>query len=155
MLLVLGFAVAVDQGFKQLLNTTLPLEPWQRLGLLFGLPTFVVAAQLVIEWRARRIRLRLQSLAVQSGAVPQGYFRIGPYLDAAEDRAKFDRADLAHEKVLDWIKRSVADVPLYLAGNSGSGKSSLLNAFVLPKLRQEGWTVVESARLAGSRSGIA
>ncbi|MBV8400330.1 MAG: ATP-binding protein, partial [Acetobacteraceae bacterium] len=142
-LLVLGSAAVVDQGLKGLLDATLPLAPWQRLGLLLGLPALVVIAQLCVEWRAERVRRRLQSLAVQSGAVPQGYFRIGPYLDTAEDRAGFDRADRAHERVLEWVKRS-AGVPLYLTGDSGSGKSSLLNAFVLPSLRQEGWTVVEA-----------
>jgi hypothetical protein len=77
------------------------------------------------------------------GVEQSGYFRIGPYLNTAEDRAKFDRADRAHEKVLSWIERS-AGMPLYLTGDSGSGKSSLLNAFVLPALRDRGWTVVEA-----------
>ena len=76
-------------------------------------------------------------------AVPEGYFRIGPYLDTAEDRAKFDRADRAHEKVLAWLKRADA-TPLYLTGDFRLGKSSVLNAYALPKLREAGWTVVEA-----------
>jgi hypothetical protein len=80
---------------------------------------------------------------VKVDAVPEGYFRIGPYLDTAEDRAKFDRADRIHEKVLEWIKRA-ATTPLYLTGDSGSGKSSVLNAYVLPELRGAGWTIVEA-----------
>jgi hypothetical protein len=35
-------------------------------------------------------------------------------------------------------------MPLYLTGDSGSGKSSVLNAFVLPALRDAGWTVIEA-----------
>ena len=35
-------------------------------------------------------------------------------------------------------------MPLYLTGDSGSGKTSLLNAFVLPTLRERGWTVIEA-----------
>ncbi len=35
-------------------------------------------------------------------------------------------------------------MPLYLTGNSGSGKSSVLSAYVLPELRGDGWTVVEA-----------
>lgn len=145
-LLVLGFAVAVDQGLRRLLDTTLPLTRWQYLGLLVGLPALAVAAQLCVEWRARRVRRRLMDRVVQAASVPQGYFRIGPYLDTAEDRARFDRADRAHEKVLDWIKQAAAagTLPLYLTGDSGSGKSSLLNAYVLPTLRGEGWAVVEA-----------
>ncbi len=82
-------------------------------------------------------------MAVKTEAVREGYFRIRPYLDTADDRAKFDRADRIHEKVLDWIKRADA-IPLYLTGDSGSGKSSVLSAFVLPALRDSGWAVVEA-----------
>ena len=49
-------------------------------------------------------------------------------------------ADQAEKKALEWIKKSDR-VPLYLCGDSGSCKSSLLNAFVLPMLREQGWTV--------------
>jgi hypothetical protein len=144
-LLLLGFAGAIDQGLKRFLGVDLS-PTWLHYGLLFGLPVLVVAAQLCIEWHAERVRRRLQSLAVQTAAVPQSDFRIGPYLDTAEDRARFERADRAHEKVLDWIRRSTTAgvLPLYLTGDSGSGKSSLLNAFVLPTLRQDGWTVIEA-----------
>src|SRR5208337_5661740 len=82
----------------------------------------------------RAERRQAQALAVKTEAVQEGYFRIGPYLDTADDRAKFDRADKAHEKVLDWLSRADA-MPVYLTGDSGSGKSSVLNAFVLPALR--------------------
>ena len=37
-----------------------------------------------------------------------------------------------------------AAMPPYLTGDSGSGKSSILNAFVLPALHDAGWTVVEA-----------
>jgi hypothetical protein len=142
-LLVLGFAGLVDQGLQRLLAVDLSAQPWLRFGLLLGLPLLAVSSQLAVEWRAEHGRRVLQKLAVQPGAEQSGYFRIGPYLNAAEDRVRFDRADRAHEKVLAWIERS-AGVPLYLTGDSGSGKSSLLNAFVLPTLRERGWTVVEA-----------
>ena len=66
-------------------------------------------------------RRQAQALAVKVDAVQEGYFRIGPYLDTAEDRAKFDRADRAHEKVLDWITRADA-MPLYLTGDFRLGQ---------------------------------
>ena len=72
--------------------------------------------------------------------VPEGYFRIGPYLDSEKDHAAFTRADHAHERVQEWLRQS-SSVPLYLTGDSGSGKTSLLNAFVIPAFRQDGWTV--------------
>src|SRR5262249_23041194 len=109
--------------------------------LLFGLPALVVISQSLLEWRANRSRRQLQKLAVQSGVAQSGYFRIGPY--AAEERGSFDRADRAHVKVLTWVEHSAA-MPLYVTGDSGCGKSSLLNAFVLPTLKEQGWTVVEA-----------
>ena len=107
---------------------------------MFGVPV-VVGAQNLAEWRTERRRREAQALAVKIEAAQEGYF--GPYLDTAKDRAKFDRADRVHEKVLDWVRRSAA-MPLYLTGDSGSGKSSPLNAFALPALRDAGWTVVEA-----------
>jgi hypothetical protein len=142
-LLVLGFAGLVDKGLT-LLGVDLPATPWLHFGLLLGFPLLVVASQLVVEWRAEQGRRTLQRLAIRPGAEQSGYFRIGPYLNIAEDRNKFDRADRAHEKILRWIERSSGSLPLYLIGDSGSGKSSLLNAFVLPALRDLGWTVVEA-----------
>jgi hypothetical protein len=131
----------VDQGLKRLRDTSLPLFPWEHIGLLVGFPALIVAVQVIVEWRAGRARHVLQLFAIQPAAVPHGYFRIGPYQDTGEDRPNFTRPDQVEFKVLDWIKRSIS-VPLYLTGDPGSGKSSLLNAFVLPTLREEGWTVV-------------
>ena len=44
------------------------------------------------------------------------------------------------KRVLEWLRQSKS-VPLYLTGDSGSGKTSLLKAFVIPAFRKEGWTV--------------
>ncbi len=139
-LLVLGFAIAVKIGLSQFLGVDLGLPA---VGILIGLLFFTVAAQIVLEWRAERNRAALLALAVKVGTEQTGYFRIGPYQDTAEDRAKFSRPDRAEQKVMDWLKKS-AQTSLYLTGDSGSGKSSLLNAFVLPELREAGWTVVEA-----------
>ncbi|MBV8868620.1 MAG: leucine-rich repeat domain-containing protein, partial [Acetobacteraceae bacterium] len=133
--------LGLDQALRHLLGP--PRPPWLYDGLVLGVFALAAGWHLYLEWRAKQAQRRLRSLAVKAIAVPHGYFRIGPYLDTAEDRARFDRADRAHEKVLDWVKRSTS-VPLYLTGDSGSGKSSLLNAFVLPALREEGWTIVEA-----------
>jgi Leucine-rich repeat (LRR) protein len=142
LVLVLGFAGSLDVGLERFLG--FPLEPpWLKYAVLIGLPVLIVGAQILAEWIAERKRKQAQALAVKVDAVPEGYFRIGPYLDTAEDRAKFDRADRIHEKVLAWIKRADA-TPLYLTGDSGSGKSSVLSAFALPELREAGWTVVEA-----------
>ena len=105
--LVLGFAGTVDAGLERFLG--FPLEPrWLKYALLIGIPVLIVGAQIVAEWQAERKRRQAQALAVKTEAGREDYFRIGPYLDTADDRAKFDRADRIHEKVLDW--RNVAGV---------------------------------------------
>lgn len=117
--------------------------PGWAYGLLIGLCLLAVIVQVVQEILAERTRRAMQLLAVRSGTKQIGYFRIGPYIDTPEDRAKFTRADQAERRILQWIARS-DHVPLFLCGDSGSGKSSLLNAFVLPNLRELGWTVIEA-----------
>src|SRR5262249_31093654 len=95
------------------------------------------------ESRAEQRRRELQKLSVRIDPEQSGYFRIGPYLDTSEDRARFERTDQTHQKVLNWIQRS-SSAPLYLTGDSGSGKTSILNAFVLPVRREHGWVVVQA-----------
>ena len=138
----LGWVGGVDASLKKFFE--IDLQPaWLRYGLLIGAPIFIVACQMVIEWQAARGRKKTKELALRVDAVPRGYFRIGPYSDTPEDRSRFDRADQAQERVLNWVLRSSV-VPLYLTGDSGSGKSSLLNVVVLPRLREQKWTVVEA-----------
>lgn len=140
-LVAFGSTAAVDRLLKRWLELDLSGKPLLRFALI-GLPLLAACTQLLLEWHAERNRRARQRLAVRTGAEQSGYFRIGPYSSTAEDQAGFDRADRAHEAVLSWIE-AARSVPLYLTGDSGSGKSSLLNAAVLPALRQRGWTVVE------------
>lgn len=140
-LLVLAWAGAVDWFLQSRFGVELQ-PPWLRFGLLFGVPLLIVACHLLLEWVAARNRSQAQALAMTPQSVPGGYFRIGPYLNTPEDRERFDRADRAHNNVLEWLLHA-SNVPLYITGDSGSGKSSLLNAFVLPGLRERQWTTVE------------
>jgi formylglycine-generating enzyme required for sulfatase activity len=142
LLLVLGFVGAVRVGVHQIPELEQILPTWAFWALL-AFCFLAVLAQIILEWRAKRNRAVLQELAIKPGAVQTGYFRIGAYADTAEDRKKFGRPDQAERKVLDWLTRTT-QMPLFLTGDSGSGKSSLLNAFVLPEFRAQGWTVIEA-----------
>lgn len=61
------------------------------------------------------------------------YFYIGPYPESR--RQRYDRADGAHEEVLSWLKGTKEPV-VVLSGLSGTGKTSMLEAFVIPELRE-------------------
>ena len=136
--LVLGFA---ELAKARMVGLGLALSPaWLNPAMLIGLPTLVIGVQLLNEWRARHNRQKAVELAIRPTLVSEDYFRIGPYLDCEKDHAAFSRPDKAHERVLTWLRQSDS-VPLYLTGDFGSGKTSLLNAFLIPALRQEGWTV--------------
>jgi hypothetical protein len=86
------------------------------------------------NWLARRRERRLIEQGISGTLEDPAYFRIRPY--EAQDRERFWRPDGAHEEVLNWLL-SAQDPVLYLTGRSGTGKSSLLNAWVLPKLKEQ------------------
>jgi hypothetical protein len=88
--------------------------------------------------RERRLKQRAIEGAVQFAP---GYFRLSPYGEA--DRDRFVRRDGMDDQVLSWLKTAASSI-LYLSGASGTGKSSLLGAAVLPKLKSEGWAIVET-----------
>ena len=117
------------------------MPPW---GWWVLLAIFILLALLSSYAEIRRVQdRRAAHRLAKAGAEPKpGYFRIGPYLDKPEDRQEFRRADQAHKEVLDWLANPATHaMPLYLTGDSGTCKSSLLNASVLPQLRERGWAI--------------
>ncbi|MCX7382979.1 MAG: hypothetical protein NT133_16555, partial [Alphaproteobacteria bacterium] len=139
---IIVLVLGTTQGANLALQNFGLVLPWPLLHntLLFGLPALVIALQLANEWNAARNRKAAMDLAIKPAAVPTGYFRIAPYLATDKDRKAFGRADQAHVRALGWL--SDADTtPLYLTGDSGAGKSSLLNAFVLPAMLAQGWVI--------------
>ncbi len=82
----------------------------------------------------RRITKALLDLADRNEIDRPGYFRVRPYDGSEEDQRLFDRPDGEHLVILRWLRQSDQPV-LFLSGTSGTGKSSLLYAYVLPRLR--------------------
>ena len=81
---------------------------------------------------------RRKRLAVSTGELRPGYFRLAPRQQGDD----FTRADKKHEEIFDWL-RQASPQALFLTGQSGSGKSSLLDAWVLPKFREAGAEVIK------------
>ncbi|MHC4404875.1 MAG: nSTAND1 domain-containing NTPase [Planctomycetota bacterium] len=103
------------------------------IGLLPLVAAFIFES--LPEWRARRRAKKLAEWEITDESLKVGFFRIGPFEEVPRDIKDFHRADQAHEEVFQWLERSTLPV-LILTGYSGTGKSSLLNAYVIPQLRE-------------------
>jgi hypothetical protein len=120
----------------------LNLADWP-LFCVMAIPPFLVFLYKTLpRWREQRRQDLLVKVSQQVDAEPPGrratpdedYFVIGPY---AEDRyQRYRRADAVHEKILRWVRETREQI-LILSGSSGTGKSSLLQAFVIPYLRED------------------
>jgi len=113
----------------------LGLPPWGGLALLAALPLLALVFSTIPSFLEQR---RIQRYGEIKVDVRAGYFTLRP----RETEAEFERVDNAHEQVLRWIENSKEPV-LYLTGASGTGKSSLLAAWVIPKLMREGHVVIQ------------
>jgi hypothetical protein len=99
---------------------------------------FSVGPQL---WRRRQeVRRNAITLIRNPEAAHTNYYHLGPYVAATPD--EFIREDDAHNDVLRWI-RSTKLPALFLSGVSGAGKSSVLEGYVVPTLKREGWRIEE------------
>jgi hypothetical protein len=89
-------------------------------------------------WRNERKVQRLHDEGVHGQLKDPVYFRLRAY--EADDNG-FKRPDEAVKLVQKWIIAS--NIPLlYLSGQSGVGKSSLLNAAIIPALASSGWVAL-------------
>jgi hypothetical protein len=116
---------------------------WIPIALL-ALPIIVILAihtiPALVEQRRKKQLMQI------SGRLQGGYFRLTPL----DDEASFTRADGVHNEISRWIEYSSAPA-LYLTGVSGSGKSSLLSAWVLPHLVRQKAIIV---RLRGYQNPL-
>lgn len=140
--LIAGYFVAV--GFIHYLATRfvflsdeLPLWYWA----LYALPLILVAVCLLLpsalKTRRERRLFQVHTAEVQPDA---GYFRLYPY--DQHDAARFERPDNVLEEVTTWLTHT-EDAVLYLTGASGSGKSSLVSAGIIPEFESQGWDILE------------
>ena len=113
---------------------------WLAVGFGLGVPTLII---LVADGLPALMRRRRDRRLIEWGVNPAryGYFRLTPY--ERKDQGRFRRADGADVAVLGWLREAEPTV-LYLTGRSGVGKSSLLNASVLPALEtgESPWSTV-------------
>jgi hypothetical protein len=111
------------------------IPPWAGIALVAAFPVMALLFSTIPALIEQR-RIRIYSEI--TGALQTGYFTLRP----REDENHFERADNAQQEVLRWIETSSEPV-LYLTGASGTGKSSLLSAWVIPHLQREKHVVVQ------------
>lgn len=114
----------------------------QKLGLPIWICAAFVSVPLILVFCFQTIPSFLEKrsrdrLAQVSGVGEAGYFQLAP----RQNEESFHRADGKHVKVLSWLREPPARL-LYLKGASGAGKSSLLSAWVIPKLVRDGVKVI-------------
>lgn len=117
---------------------------WSQIVLVAALPCAALVFHTIPALIEQNRKKRLTEI---TGNLRSGYFRLMP----REDAATFFRADGKHQEVLEWLEKPLAPL-LYLTGQSGSGKSSLLAAWVIPNLVRQGARVV---RLQGYQDPLA
>lgn len=121
---VAGFAV----GFRQVTKQWPETPPWKLAAFISVLPLTVLIFHAVPALVEERRKKKLTQI---TGTLQPGYFSLSP----REKETSFTRADGQHQVILQWLEQSRG--LLYLTGLSGTGKSSLLNAWVLPHLTSQ------------------
>jgi Novel STAND NTPase 1 len=117
------------------------VPPWSHIISLIPFVLFGVL-YLLPEWRTVAANRRLAELGIKGILKDPGYFRLIPY--QAWESAKYTRPDNADVAISNWIERSSSTF-LYIYGQSGVGKTSLLSAGVIPRLQMASpaWVAVE------------
>jgi hypothetical protein len=112
-------------------------NPIAILLIVFGPILFILAFQIAPDAIRNFRRRRLDLLALRRDQLGEGtgYFRLDPYVTP-----DFKREDNAHVALLGWIESNAFPV-IFLSGLSGSGKSSIIEAYLVPKLTEGGWKV--------------
>ena len=138
-------SAAAITAFKQLPEPFKNAAPlWLRIALISALPVLALVFQAIPELIERNRKKQLTEI---KGHLQAGYFQLAP----REDETSFTRPDGVHEEILRWIDQRTGSV-LYLTGLSGSGKSSLLAAWVVPRLERMDTIVI---RLRGYQDPVA
>lgn len=125
--------IALFVGYQQLKDKSGIKNFWP-LAAIISIPiVLVLLFHTFPAWMRHHRRRLLEEIGIKGRLNDPGYFRLGPY--EATDQ-QFNRADGAHLRILRWLRESKVSIQ-YLTGFSGTGKTSLLQASVLPKLSTE------------------
>lgn len=130
----LGCTVGAKLALEEPIGAAFKTENPYVINTLICLPIVAVFFLDGLPSLIHRIRKRRRNAAIVRGQLKKGYCRLTPLDEDSQDT--FNRLDGAHEKVFHWILKTNEPI-LFLSGMSGCGKSSLLSASVVPRLRDQ------------------
>ncbi len=133
------------QEIAQKWAAAFPGTPVMWLFVVAFAPVFVpVAVVIHRRWRTAGLERRVRDISEHRLNFHLGHFRTGPYGGTKEDRKAYARTDLAHETALTRLRSAAGkgEPFFFLHSQSGCGKTSLLQAFVMPALEEAGWRII-------------
>jgi hypothetical protein len=110
---------------------------WLQLVIVAGPITLALVFNTIPTLVREHQNAVLKRMAIDGRDISPGYFSLAPRVD----EKSFVRADEIHTQVVRWIEQRRGRI-LYLTGLSGSGKTSLLLAWVRPQLEKAGYRML-------------
>ncbi|MGL4399948.1 MAG: leucine-rich repeat domain-containing protein [Luteolibacter sp.] len=155
MLAYAGVLVTALFNWQTLSQKWIDLSAGKSIWILYAfafLPVLVPVAVVIFRrWRTASLERRLADVGKPNLTFKHGHFRTSPYSGSDEDRSSYKRTDHAHEQALDRIRHAAGkgESFFFLHSQSGCGKTSLLQAFVIPALEGSGWRVISLRGFTG------
>ncbi|MCD6217293.1 TIR domain-containing protein [bacterium] len=103
--------------------------------LIVLVPVLIIIPDAIGHINRYRRKKKIEEVGISGRIRDPEYFRTYPY-ETIPDYMKEFRADKAHEKAFKWIARSTEPL-LFFSGQSGTGKTSILQAYVSPMLQKQ------------------
>ncbi len=103
--------------------------------LIVLVPVIIIIPDAIAHINRHKRKKKIEEVGISGRIRDPEYFRTYPYETIPEYMKEF-RADGAHEKAFKWIARSTEPL-LFFSGQSGTGKTSILQAYVSPMLQKQ------------------
>jgi hypothetical protein len=135
---VLGAMAALAVAYYAFEDKLKLREPWPA-AICGGFFLVFILLFVLPELRDQMKLKRLRTEGIHGRLVNPSYFRLAAY--ETDEAQGFSRPDGAVADVCRWIEASSQSI-LYLSGQSGVGKSSLINAAIVPSMTATKWIVL-------------
>ncbi len=130
---VVGFFLAFKDDIPNFWNESSLYVSLPIFGVVCLVTIFAIYAQIIDPLLGRLRQWSFIKLTPETVPCKPVSFRLRPY--DQDDHKEYDRPDEAHNDMARWLERA-DETFLYLTGSSGTGKSSLLQAWLIPTLER-------------------